>query len=226
MKIHFFDVGQGDSILLEWRWDGEDHFGIIDCNIYKEQNPLVKYLEKRDIKSLEFIVLSHFHYDHFSGFPDVFKYCIDKNIKINWFLHTNIVEMLEYYTNIDPTQEFKKKAKEFFHYFDLICDKYIQSVDTITYKLRSLKIDDQTTLQFIAPSGLDYIKFAKAVGLYRKKQTKTIPDLNKLGTIITISKENRCIILTSDAVSNSFKKNRNRIQKEVQLIQVPHHFPA
>lgn len=60
-KIHFLNTIWADSILIE----SQGHFGLIDAasDFYY---PMIKgYLEKLNIKELDFLILTHFHNDHY-----------------------------------------------------------------------------------------------------------------------------------------------------------------
>ena len=88
MTISFKNVGQGDSIVLEWESEGKRKCGIVDCNRYNGHNPVVAHLQKSTIRELSFIFLSHPHEDHFSGLLELFEYCETNDITILRFAHT------------------------------------------------------------------------------------------------------------------------------------------
>ena len=65
MKIHFLKVVWGDAILLEH--NGE--YAMIDTG-YDKTFPYIKeYLDKLGVKELSFILLTHFHRDHYGSIP-------------------------------------------------------------------------------------------------------------------------------------------------------------
>ncbi len=88
IHLTFKNVGQGDSIILEWEANNTRKIGIIDCNLFHNQNPVLEYVIKKKYKTIEFLLLSHPHLDHFSGFLELIKYCKTHSIKIIYFLHT------------------------------------------------------------------------------------------------------------------------------------------
>lgn len=64
-KVHFIDVGQSESILLEY--DG--HFALIDGG-YEEEGPnVVNYLLAQGVEKLDLVVATHLHGDHLGGLP-------------------------------------------------------------------------------------------------------------------------------------------------------------
>ena len=52
INIAFKDVGQGDSIIIEWRDEDKKGLGIIDCNIYQGQNKVLDYISLQKITEI------------------------------------------------------------------------------------------------------------------------------------------------------------------------------
>ncbi len=73
VEIVFKNVGQGDSIILEWESseEGTKKIAIIDCNLNKNENPVLQHLIELNLHEIEFVILSHPHEDHFSGFHEL-----------------------------------------------------------------------------------------------------------------------------------------------------------
>lgn len=92
INITFKNVDQGDSILLEWQnEEDETIIGIIDCNLKKDKsNPILNYIIKNRIQKIEFMLLSHPHFDHYSGLVELLEFIIQNKIKLRNFLHTCI----------------------------------------------------------------------------------------------------------------------------------------
>lgn len=65
--VHFIDIGQGDSILLEYN----GQFALIDGGYEETDDMLVDYLEEQGVESLELVVATHLHGDHLGGLPKV-----------------------------------------------------------------------------------------------------------------------------------------------------------
>jgi competence protein ComEC len=65
--IDFLDVGQGDAILIRspgWKT------ALVDAGPSKEVVPL---LRERGVRSIDLVVVSHHHADHYGGMDDVIK---------------------------------------------------------------------------------------------------------------------------------------------------------
>lgn len=67
-SVHYIDVGQGDATLVRSP-DGE--FMLIDCGPTSESEYLVKYLKSCGVDSLEYLLITHPHEDHYGGASEV-----------------------------------------------------------------------------------------------------------------------------------------------------------
>lgn len=66
-RIHFINVGQGDSILIE-----NNNFNIlIDSGPNTAKDTLISYLKKYKIKKLDYLIASHPHEDHIGSMDDI-----------------------------------------------------------------------------------------------------------------------------------------------------------
>lgn len=75
MKVHYIDVGQGDSILIQVN----DKNMLIDCGPRDGKDKLFSYLESQNITKLDYIVATHPHEDHIGNMADVIrKYDVGK----------------------------------------------------------------------------------------------------------------------------------------------------
>ena len=67
IRVHFIDVGQGDSILVQ----SSDHAVLIDAGPPAAGQNLVVYLEELGIRTLDYVVATHPHSDHIGGMSRV-----------------------------------------------------------------------------------------------------------------------------------------------------------
>lgn len=67
LKVHFIDVDQGDSTLLES--DGE--FVLIDAGEKEYGSRVLKYIKSRGAESLKYVIATHPHSDHIGGLKKV-----------------------------------------------------------------------------------------------------------------------------------------------------------
>lgn len=67
LLVHFIDVGQGDSILIE----SAGHFMLIDAGENDQGETVVSYLEAAGVTKLDYVIGTHPHSDHIGGLDDV-----------------------------------------------------------------------------------------------------------------------------------------------------------
>ena len=67
IRIHFIDVGQGESILIQ----STDHAVLIDAGPVPVGTGLAGYIEELGITTLNYVVATHPHADHIGGMPAV-----------------------------------------------------------------------------------------------------------------------------------------------------------
>lgn len=85
MKVHFIDVGQGDSILIQ---TPSNKNVLIDGGPPEAGKKVVAYLNKLEIKKLDLLIATHPDIDHIGGLPHVMK-----SIKID-----QIIDSGKFYT--------------------------------------------------------------------------------------------------------------------------------
>ena len=132
LKIHFIDVGQGDSSLIITPTgktvliDGGGGKSDDDFDVGK--NTLLPYLLDRGIKRINYIVVSHFDSDHCNGLIAVLE-----NIKVDNVVISKQSDICKEYTNII---EIIKKKK----------------IDVIVVKESDkLVLDNSVTLEILYP---------------------------------------------------------------------------
>lgn len=77
MKVHFIDVGQGDSILIET--PGKKVI-LIDGGPTEAGKDVVKYIKERNIDQIDLLIATHPDVDHIGGLVDVLKQITVKEI--------------------------------------------------------------------------------------------------------------------------------------------------
>ncbi len=224
IKVVFKNVGQGDSILLEWQSDGFTHFGLLDCNTFNDTNPLLQEIINRKVKHLDFIILSHLHHDHYSGLPDLLQYCIDNDIKIGLFLHTFTNDFTRILNIIVRSKKVETDTTRLLDNIKIARKKkIIIDHDGVTHNFRPIHLYDDVYLKFLAPTGDDSLSLSNQRSSYEKKASSTIPNVNIMSTIVEISNKDECILLVSDATRQTFKRIRHVVKKKLLMTQVPHH---
>ncbi|AEA43762.1 ComEC/Rec2 family competence protein [Fluviicola taffensis] len=231
IEITFKDVGQGDSIILKWIKDDEEKLGIIDCKISNKENSILNYVKENKIKRIEFLILSHPHLDHFSGFISLLEYCIGNNVQIGYFLHTannmpvfwkTAVEGVIATSQIAILLKLIKTSKD-----KLGMKSHPVQGETIYGKF---DLNDDFCIEFLNPTSEELDLYARnQISEPIEEEQGNRPSANWLSTVIKIYNK-KCdwyALLTSDANKDVLfyngVENRKEYKGELVLAQCPHH---
>lgn len=235
LRITFNNVGTGDSIILEWlNVQNTRQLGIIDCGkTINGENPAINYIKETETKRISFIILSHPHFDHYSGMIDLFEYCNKENIQIDNFYHTMIINRELYEDSsvlinlISNTSNSLRKSRVYIQLLSMI-DRLYRDQNSILKKARvvdddvSIVLNEGLKLSFLSPS-INY-----EIDKYFKNFTNNrVANANLLSTVILIESENWQILLTSDATRESLGRIARQhgtiiSTKRTIIAQVPH----
>lgn len=235
LRIRFLNVGQGDSIILEWQdfTDLSWKIGIIDCNIYNNENPTINYITQAAYSQIEFILLSHPHSDHFSGMKQLFLHCEQHNIAIKKFYHTS-GEVPEYLkaacTSITDTNELIELYQTIFRMFK--AGKI--SKQTLNSFSRPIVLTANIEIEILSPSEKEKDIFISNQKYYYSEENESNhPKINILSTVLKVLfKESQTyLLLTADTDKSTFKRiginyhkeNSQDLKGKLLLAQVPHH---
>lgn len=231
IEVLFLNVDQGDSIILKWETKEGFKFGIVDSNLVNDtRNRTKEYLINEKIESIEFVILSHPHDDHYSGLEGVLQYCFEKKIPIKNFYHTayNTPEYLQ--AAVDSAAGAIKLIK----LFTFIRDHrkaMNMNVKVIEYDIdRPIHLSDELEMYVLSPSENereDYVK--KVLPKIIEETGANNPNANFLSTILKIIPKAKdwYVLLTADAEIRSFRRILKHkdipSQEAVILGQIPHH---
>lgn len=225
MTITFKNVGQGDSIILEWGESNQSGIGIIDCN-QNNGNPILNYIQRTNPHSIEFIILSHPHYDHFSGMLELVKYCHDNNIWIKYFLQTSSHFSSDF---IRAALNTAKSERLWISLMQYVNDTYqiqntkvglIQADGLSTH----LSLGNQSKLTFLSPKYEDFLRFIrKEKYKFDEEESHNNPLANILSAICRIETKDGYILLTADTSKNQLDRISKILNGKLLLGQSPHH---
>lgn len=69
LLVHYIDVGQGDSILVQC--NGKNM--LIDAGTSQAAGKVVDYLQSQGVETLDYVIATHPHADHIGGMADVIE---------------------------------------------------------------------------------------------------------------------------------------------------------
>ncbi len=233
ITLTFKNVDQGDSILLEWQKDGIDKIAIIDCNQAFNTNPVLEHIITKGYSRIEFLLLSHPHSDHFSGFTKLIRHCIDHGIKIGHFLSTSPIN--KNYWEMAFDNAFAKNETQ--KLFKLLREaRTAIGMKTSFVQGESLnppiKIGNNYFFELLGPTAVELDKFitTKVVGINNEEEKGNNPSANWLSSLIKIYTDDTWyILLTADVnpelllVYGHDKDKTGIFKGNLVLGQSPHH---
>ena len=75
MELHFLKITWGDIIILK----SDDEVALVDTGYDGNFNEISDYLDKVNVKKISFILLTHFHRDHYGSIAQIVKkYDVEK----------------------------------------------------------------------------------------------------------------------------------------------------
>ena len=225
MKITFKEVGQGDSIVLEWEYLGKKKVGIIDCKSKGGRNPVLEHI--KGYTQIEFIILSHPHSDHYSGFEELLEYADKESIVINFFAHTIRNIDKQYWEWFEVGNDESKKLARIIKKANLLHEKGL--LIDFEYPVANWQIDltDSICLKSLSPSHEEirhYQEYVKLDSRIHKKEASRAA--NYLSTVFKLKIGNEHILLTADAENLTFERIQNRGHLNgivFKVCQLPHH---
>ncbi|MBN9284498.1 MULTISPECIES: hypothetical protein [unclassified Flavobacterium] len=225
MKITFKDVGQGDSIIIEWT-DKVDKVGIIDCKKKGKSNPVVEHLAEKGYSEIEFIILSHPHSDHYSGFLELFDYIEQNKINVNLFGNTLKEIGSGYWEWFEVSSEDTRILAEIVRKSDSLSDLGLLKKHFYVNEFVQLPING-IEMHALSPSHLEiktYQEEVKFDAIVNKKHASKAA--NYLSSLFYIKKGDSVVLLTSDTEKVTFDRihNEGRLNEySFCLCQAPHH---
>lgn len=112
LKVHFINVGQGDSILIE---TPDNKHILMDAGPPKAGKKIVSYLEDKNIPSIDLMIATHPDFDHIGGLPDVME-----KFSVKHILETGKFHLTKTYATYAATVFLKQIPVTIGHAGDLI----------------------------------------------------------------------------------------------------------
>ncbi len=229
LSVTFKNVGQGDSIIIEWEDKEKTKVGIIDCNLFNHQNPILDHIKASNYQEIDFIILSHPHYDHFSGFNQLLDYCLAHRIIIHKFLHTS-QQTPDYLKVANKTFVAQRELATLFKKVRQLwkVDKIILQQGYIDDMTRDLALNTDIYLKILAPTTLEFDSYISNINVTSNEENiHSNANANWLSTFLKIYTSEWQILLTSDVekkVLNRWKNNPTEFaSQQLLLAQSPHH---
>lgn len=130
MKIHFLKTAWSDMILLQ----SHDKLALIDTGFEEQYPQLEEYIHALGFTSIEFILLTHFHRDHYGSIPKLLD-----NFQVGKVY-------LKEYSGLDSTTAWGTAADDAYRQSET--EKYINMQKIITKKSELVQVENIKSIDF------------------------------------------------------------------------------
>lgn len=229
LGVHVFNVGQGDSILLEFP-DGS--WGVVDCCQMAEfpEPPALSYLKQKRVEALAFVCLTHPHDDHYSGLSDILTAYRDK-VDEMWIFRLDSVHWRTFLQLQHQTATTPLRLNRFNELHSIFKD-----LEKLRRKNKIRLLDaNQRLLNFggveidcLAPHPPETIAYQQRLAKFLENPSDYRADENLLSAVLRLRYGESVVILGADATRRSWgyilqESRKRRESLEAKLVKVSHH---
>jgi beta-lactamase superfamily II metal-dependent hydrolase len=229
LGIHIFNVGQGDSILVEFP---EGSWGVVDCknDSISGMPSALEFLVRAGITSLAFVCLTHPHADHYSGLVPILDHFED-NIEKLWMFRLDSIhwaKFLEVKHNAATTPKrrgrFNQLYEIFRHYAEKLKEDRVELLDA-NVRLPSI---GGVEIDCLAPRPRELGAYQSSLARWAERPTEYKADENRLSTVLRLKYGQTTVILGADARTESWididrETRRRGDSTAANLVKVSHH---
>jgi beta-lactamase superfamily II metal-dependent hydrolase len=240
--VHLFNVGHGDSAVVELVDGDKKAYIVIDCNVVGEGeaaiNRAYEFLKKKNVKVLDALVVTHLHRDHYTGIEDFLNFQIEKIIippflsqnseTINKRVHAlknKIIELVER----GPDALIGRQALSLaalIEYMSSNEDKVFEAVGPS----QELRIKS-----FTHPIGKILLPLAKIKGLIGQAiesgdyELDTFKQMNDSSVVLSLEIGEQRVVLGGDATRSQWLEHKRVMARDsvdtigATALKVPHH---
>lgn len=130
MRLHFLKTIWSDMIVLEH----EGEFALVDTGFSEQFEQLSAYLDERKVTSISFILLTHFHRDHYGNIPALIEKYRVKRV------------YLKEYSGLDSTTAWGTAADDAYRQAEM--DKYLAMQELVRKKSELVQVEDINEIRF------------------------------------------------------------------------------
>jgi beta-lactamase superfamily II metal-dependent hydrolase len=229
LGVHVFNVGHGDSIVLELP-DGS--WGVVDCKCESppKEPSVLRFLRAKNVQRLAFVCLTHPHADHFSGLPQILDY-YGENVEEIWCFRIDSKHWSDFLTiqrNAATTsskgRQFDELHSVFVHLRHKLRDNRVQLLDA-NHRLPSY---GGVEIDCLAPHPKELSNYQTSLARLAKRPSQYRADENRLSAVLRLRYGRSTVLLGSDATTDSWIDiSRNSAKRgeslTSNLVKVSHH---
>jgi beta-lactamase superfamily II metal-dependent hydrolase len=230
LRLHIFNVGHGDSILIEFP---NGSWGVVDCNDDGSPNgppSLLRFLETRGVRELAFVCLTHPHADHFSGLPQILEHYGD-SIGELWCFRLDSQHwrrFLEVSRNAATTVSKRRDFGQIRVIFEYLAGRLKRNEVRLLDANHRLPTLEDVEMDCLAPHPKELSSYQTSLARWAAHPDEYRADENRLSVVLRLKYGQSTVLLGSDATSNSWidvaKESVKRADSlRSNLVKVSHH---
>jgi beta-lactamase superfamily II metal-dependent hydrolase len=229
LQIHIFNVGQGDSVLIQFP---NGSWGVVDCKAddHSSRPSALQYLIAHGVPKLAFVCLTHPHADHFSGLPSILNH-YGPNIDSIWSFRLDSHHLKRFFATKKNAATTTSRRRD----LDGLVEVY-KHIVTAMRQNRLLPLDANSRSIAIGDVEVDCLApHPKEIGAYQSSLARSEKnpevykgDENRLSVVLRLKYGQGSVILGSDATTSSWidimrVSERRKDSLASGLVKVSHH---
>ena len=201
LEVMIFDAGKADAILITT----ENHAVIIDTGENEHGQIITDYLLSRNIHSIDYLIITHFHKDHVGGAETVIKNFAVKEVIV---------------------PNYGKNSKRYNKFIEAMQEAGLESIiltETMEFNLDSAKFT-------VYPSGQEYYDYSDTGDNDDYEDDENDDDIsvneNNFSVVVSIDHGENNFLFTGDAKAKRLKElllTDDIINTKYDFLKFPHH---
>ena len=215
--VQIFDVGHGDSLLVQ---SPEGAIGIVDCSKRESKIPVIDFIISKQIKEIEFMVLTHPHEDHYSGMLELLEFCDKSSIVIKRFYeldmlpksldldYTSVQNSTYFYELMTLIHEWRKQGRLQLY----LCPEGMTLLQERSFSISCLAPDSSTIKKVLGHK-------------LSEPESELNHFINHLSIVLLVSGPDGSALLLADSHVGSQKHicGKYKFKKKIGLFKISHH---
>lgn len=229
MIVHAFDVGHGDSIVIEFP---NGSWGVIDCknDSGDGDSSALSFLKARDVRRLAFVCLTHPHEDHFSGLPQILDHYGD-DVDELWMFRiepNHWKNFLQIQNNAATTARRARQAAQLRQIFQHLTKKLKQGRVYLLDANKVLAPVDGVQIDCLAPHAKELSNYQTSLARWAGHPEQYRVDENRLSAVLRFRYGKSTVLFGSDATKDSWidiarESGKRGDSIRSNLVKISHH---
>jgi beta-lactamase superfamily II metal-dependent hydrolase len=234
----FFDVGHGDSIVVER--DDPPLFSVVDCNLNlsrgETEPKAYRYLKSKGVTELDTVVLTHLHKDHYTGLEFFLRDFDIRVLRVPPFLsrndktHDKILKRLS-----AKIQEEIERSTDEFVFRPAYSLAYILAYVTANEDRVEEAAGKHNITRLCGFDAFISLPLPRIKGeLHSKVQShgstsNTFPEMNAASVVLTVEHGGHRVTLAGDSTLEQWSEHKRQMERDrvtsvnATVLKVPHH---